>query len=75
MASTGPTDSDGRQDDFDANATLSSLFTPPGIEQAEGASPIIDNDTSTGKAEEVTMGQTINTDPTTVNRRILKRIP
>jgi hypothetical protein len=70
MASTGPTDSDGRQEDFDANATLQSLFTPPGIEQAENASPIIENDTSTGETEEVMMeSRKINIDPPTVNSK------
>jgi hypothetical protein len=39
MATSGP--SDGGHDDFDSNATLQGLFTPPGIEQAENASPII----------------------------------
>ena len=58
------------KEDFDANATLQSLFTPPGLEQAEEASPITDVDTSAGETEEVTMKENlINIDPATVTSK------
>ena len=58
------------KEDFDANATLQSLFTPPGLEQAENTSPITDVDTSAGETEEVTMKEKlINIDPATVNSK------